>query len=147
MANTSQEYVSGLVKLMGEKSPIAYQFLNKHGKAMGLKKTSISGTMPMGECFRNSYLCLQPGQTYCEGYAAPKGTGFPLEHAWILDVDGRVIDPTWETGTDYFGVPFNEMFLTTVMLKTGYHSVLGNLFRLRMTPAEVLSYLENGVSE
>ena len=147
MANSSQEYVSGVVGLMGDKAPISYQFLHKHAKSLRVTKNSLTGTMPMGRCYENSFLCLQPGMSYCEGLAVARSTlPIPMEHAWVLGADGRAFDPTWEDGYDYFGVVFDEVFLHKTLLRTGYHSILGNLHRLRMSPVEVLSYLETGVS-
>lgn len=49
MANSSQEYVSGVVGLMGDSAPLFPQFLHKHDKPMRLKRNISSGTMPMGE--------------------------------------------------------------------------------------------------
>lgn len=53
------------------------------------------------ECFRNAYrwaIKWDPELTYCEGYAT--GTGFPVHHAWLIDPDGNVQDPTWREPHD-----------------------------------------------
>lgn len=44
---------------------------------------------------------------YCEGYASHT---IPVEHAWLVNADGKVIDPTWcliderEEARSYFGM-------------------------------------------
>ena len=74
-------------------------------------------------CFSN---CLQlilrhPRKyTYVEGLAA---TDFlPVAHAWCIDAQGRVVDPTWHglerSGpSDYFGIPFRARFLNEMALE------------------------------
>jgi hypothetical protein len=71
-------------------------------------------------------LCLQnaavlswsmDGATYVEGYACTGGYTTPLHHAWELDAEGRVVDPTWEDGLNYLGMP---------VLAGALHEVLGD---------------------
>lgn len=52
------------------------------------------------ECFRNAYRKAidHPELTYVEGYATVNG--LPVHHAWLLDPDGNVQDPTWREPTD-----------------------------------------------
>ncbi len=68
---------------------------------------------PMKQCYHNaltaafgSYGTDTP-LTYCEGFAMPMSLGIVVEHAWLLDPQGRVIDPTWDDADDcgYVGVP------------------------------------------
>lgn len=57
-----------------------------------------------GYCFDNAWqLAVRtPGLRYCEGYAAGM---FPVEHAWCIDPEDYVVDPTWaEPGQVYLGV-------------------------------------------
>ena len=59
------------------------------------------------------YNCLQllrehPDLTYCEGYAQSEDLPLPLFHAWLIDEDRNVIDPTWDDDTAvYLGIPFD----------------------------------------
>lgn len=52
--------------------------------------------------------------TYVEGTATHASFGYmAIEHAWIVDATGRVIDPTWkyDPARLYVGVPFLESWL------------------------------------
>ena len=56
-------------------------------------------------CFDNAYkLAVRAGLRYCEGYAAGL---LPVEHAWCVDADDQVVDPTWtgdRLGAVYLGI-------------------------------------------
>ena len=79
------------------------------------------------ECARNATrISLDGDYVYVEGFAlAPQL--IPIFHAWCVDAEGKVIDPTWDyhPGTAYFGVPFNREFVLEIMLNTGYYGILG----------------------
>lgn len=59
-------------------------------------------------CFWNALKMAQRHRRtwrYVEGLALGI---LPVHHAWVVDADGVVIDPTWETpGRAYFGVVFD----------------------------------------
>jgi hypothetical protein len=80
-------------------------------------------------CFGNSQDILfsdawqSDGLVYVEGYACSGSLGFPFptHHAWLVDAEGRVIDPTWEdpeTST-YFGVPFRTEYVARTIREAG----------------------------
>jgi hypothetical protein len=53
--------------------------------------------------------------TYVEGYAMAAGVSIPLQHAWLLDANGYVIDPTWETpGCCYLGIAFRTAWVKSI---------------------------------
>jgi len=60
--------------------------------------------------------------TYCEGFAMGI---IPVCHAWLLH-QGKVIDPTWSNGTEYFGVAFRSDYVFRIAAETGYAGVLDN---------------------
>lgn len=74
------------------------------------------------------------GFVYVEGYACSAAVGFPFvtEHAWLVDRDGRVIDPTWDDPehSAYFGVPFKSDYVREVAKECGRCSLIDN-FRSR----------------
>jgi hypothetical protein len=150
MMNASQQYILTLEKriLGGPGSmPIQYEILARHGKPMTTKRTSMTGAKELGFCFRNAASMMSNQYSYCEGYAIAPGL-FSMEHAWVVDEsDGQVVDPTWAEGTDYFGVKFTCKFTAEFALRVGHYSIFGNLYRLRMNPADVVAYLEGGIAK
>jgi len=53
--------------------------------------------------------------TYVEGYAMAQGVSIPLQHAWLVDANGYVIDPTWETpGCCYLGIAFRTAWVKSI---------------------------------
>ena len=61
------------------------------------------------QCFDNAYRMARASRgrlQYAEGYAV---SIIPVEHAWLINEAGEVIDPTWHRhgngiGREYFGV-------------------------------------------
>jgi hypothetical protein len=83
-------------------------------------------------CYRNSAeIALQrPDLTYVEGYAfADIPLPFPVAHAWLVTDDGLVVDPTWDAGFEYFGIPFTIDKLTQYLLLTEEYGFLQSLWR------------------
>lgn len=65
--------------------------------------------------------------TYVEGYAW--GKTIPVLHAWCVDREGRVIDPTWKqedvVEAAYFGIPFDWDWVREYIVTNGVYGVLG----------------------
>lgn len=41
----------------------------------------------------------------------------PLFHAWLIDEDGNVVDPTWNDDTAvYLGIPFNTKWFIDLLI-------------------------------
>src|SRR4030042_1175197 len=61
-------------------------------------------------CFRNAFQLMLSREDlfYVEGYAICKSVCLPLLHAWCVDSEGKVYDPTWEDGVEYYGVVFDR---------------------------------------
>lgn len=80
-------------------------------------------------CFRNAnkLAFAHDELTYVEGYAESE-PGFTPLHAWCVNRDGRVIDPTWrnaaEKGVCYLGVRFPFEVVNRLTVKT---EVFGSL--------------------
>lgn len=71
---------------------------------------------PMGQCFGNAALLAMARPelyVYTEGYAM--AFGMPFQHGWVTDRQGRVIDPTWTSDTEYFGVLIKHKYVRSRM--------------------------------
>lgn len=83
----------------------------------------------MKECFRNAAnLALgfyRNEYIYCEGYAI---SIIPVMHAWCVDLQGNVIDPTWNNGTavgsEYYGIAIKAMYLQERLVKQKHYGLI-----------------------
>jgi hypothetical protein len=102
-------------------------FVLKNGKQYDY---AVSGVRKgkMKECFMNAYHLVQrdPSLTYVEGYAKTKNLPIAVLHAWAVDKDGNVHDPTWEDGSSYFGVSFSRDFVEETIVSKGTYGVIDN---------------------
>lgn len=129
MENEVKKFLETMTAFMGDKAPekcvygSMYEFVLVNGRAYDPPKDGPG--MMNGECFKNAadMAVGNPRMTYVEGFAT---TGMlPVFHAWCVDEDGNVVDPTWGTkGTAYFGVPFPTKYLTHVLCSRGYYGVI-----------------------
>lgn len=57
------------------------------------------------------------GIRYAAGYAMDAELPIPMQHAWLVDEDNQVIDPTWRdtTGNLYFGIVFETNFVLNLL--------------------------------
>lgn len=89
-------------------------------------------------CFANCFTLVMEnrdrGLAYCEGYTLSSDLPLPIHHAWCVEEDGTLIEPTirdkpeGETIT-YFGVKvpnFDDLF--DVVEETGTYSILFKRF-------------------
>lgn len=87
-----------------------------------LPEDTCRGEMKM--CYSNAMNLVMdtPGLTYVEGFAF--SLVMPMGHGWATR-DGRTaIDPTWEDGSDYFGIPFTRSFWSNYIQQSGYWGIL-----------------------
>lgn len=98
-----------------------YSELLKHGReftAQPLPEDIERGTPK--ECFQNC-LNIADGETliYCEGYGMRPELMVLIHHAWCIDEDERVVDPTWDRPEEcqYFGVDFQTHYIWEVANK------------------------------
>lgn len=118
-----REYLENMVELhqsmRSGKLPRGYRYLCMEEYILREGRPMEVGVWPkwmkrgrLKECYRNAFnLMLHFGYTYCEGYAVSM---IPTMHAWCLDKDGKVIDPTWRDkgkwgrqGKEYYGITFD----------------------------------------
>ncbi|WP_346619606.1 hypothetical protein [Blastococcus montanus] len=88
---------------------------------------------PQKQCYRNALTAAfrSVGRdnplTYCEGFAMPFALGIVVEHAWLVDRDGRVIDPTWDDADScgYVGVPLTLEHMAASQRRKNFYGHLG----------------------
>lgn len=97
---------------------------------------------PKKQCFMNAgRLALERDDLfYCEGVAH---SVIPVEHAWCIDREGRVIDPTWDEPErcTYVGVAFKPDWFFDRIQKTGMWGVIGG----EMFPKDLRFTLHEGL--
>lgn len=83
------------------------------------------------QCYWNAYTTVMEYReyTYVEGYA--QMMFMPVQHAWLEDPDGQVIDPTWaglemakHGRATYAGIRFSSEFVLTHAARTGWTGIL-----------------------
>ncbi len=103
-------------------------FVLREGREYEPSRLSLSSFAPgrPGRCFENAAQIASenPSLVYVQGFA---WNVVPCEHAWCVDEQGRVVDPTWGHQTDwhqlrYFGVALRIEFVRR-MQKGGCYSV------------------------
>lgn len=92
-------------------------------------------------CFMNCFILIEEQQSgmlgdeiaplyYCEGYVLSSGLPIPIHHAWCMQEDGTLIEPTLPDRTDeetvtYFGVKVPDFGgVVQVVEETGTYSIL-----------------------
>lgn len=79
------------------------------------------------ECYNNSVeVSVQYDLTYVEGIAYRPGL-IPVEHAWCVDADDNVIDPTWsKPGSAYIGVPMDTEAVWARVVEQKYYGIFAS---------------------
>lgn len=140
-----RSYLQMVAAMFGDRQSFE-GFLLEHGQHFPHDEDSLRGDAPLGECYRNAAnLALSsPGLTYAEGIVTIHGV--PIQHAWTIDGDGRVVDPTFGrtqasyTG-EYYGVPVRSDYLRETLVRTGYYGVFQHTNRdwLTRDPADMVA--------
>lgn len=121
-----------------------------HGRQFIFDSLSYAGKRGKAHgCYMNAgRIALDDSsKTYVEGYVSVHGV--PIEHAWVVDADGKVQDPTI-TGPEgilgYFGLPIKTEYLRDTILKKGTWGVLDFTNRdiYKTSPRE---YVRSGIGE
>lgn len=120
-----------------------------HGRAFE-PSIPLPGWIAMGvekQCYMNATKLvlaggLAKGFVYVEGFAISQnlfnlGVPIAMQHAWVADKDGNVIDNTWEAGAAYFGIPFTKKYLFKQMDKTGYYGIFPGFGRPTIPPKAI----------
>lgn len=137
--------IEEILELYAKISP-GHQFLLDNGRtwaAQMLPDWVEKG--PKRQCFMNAGLLAlsYPELTYVEGLALSATVPIPLSHAWVVDADGRVMDPTWDTpeACQYFGLAFRTEYLLDSINDKKIWGVMGEMIPrdLLDVPAQALN--------
>ena len=82
---------------------------------------------PAKMCFMNAFhlASANPDYRYCEGLAVPHSVPLPVDHAWVVDKNNKVLDPTWKDGAAaYYGIKFKPQYVNTVALRSKMYGIL-----------------------
>ena len=127
---------------------LAALFVHTNGQEYYADEASFRG--PRGQvhaCFMNAgKIALDSDRlTYVEGYVAIHG--LPIEHAWLTDGDGHVIEPTIRNALPvYYGVEFTTDYLRATILRTETWGLLSEIQRSatkKRTPRRVPCLVRN----
>jgi hypothetical protein len=122
-------------------------FILKEGKEFTYRsRPSNIKKMPDRHCYKNAFdLCLENHLTYVEGFATAV---IPVQHAWCVDSDGFVIDPTWNDGQDYIGVALPKELVIATVFRRETHGVIDDWQHewpiLRLGLSEVIELFKEG---
>jgi hypothetical protein len=132
--NLQKTNASGITSAAGLIAQYGRPFYMNEQSFVGKRKT-------MKACYMNSYRLAtgDPDLTYVEGYV---NIGImPIEHAWVIDGAGFVIDPTLVAPDPkkhvnplgYFGIPFKTSYIQKVALRSKVYGILYYTNRPLMT--------------
>lgn len=129
------EHFIGLLAGMDAQAPFG-RFMLDHGAyhEAAQKPSRLKSLMPT-RCYSNAQSAVvkavtagRKPLTYAEGYACPRTLPYPIQHAWLVDDEGRVVDQTWSHPEEstYFGVLFTTEYVmeTAEKYRHRYDSLL-----------------------
>jgi len=147
--------VADVMRNVSKQSSKPTTFIGIHELVLVNGKFMPTGPFPkglrrgkMGECFYNAFRLTMDNPrrfVYVEGYACGK-IPLPLEHGWVWDRKlGKVLDPTWNESTEYYGIPFKWDFVCRTVVDRKRYGVIDNMeqnFPLLRLPELIKSVVE-----
>jgi hypothetical protein len=127
------------------------KFLLDHGVEYRHGPGSFTGRRAEPKaCFQNATLLMleQPDLTYVEGKVSVYG--LPIDHAWCVDQNGLVIDPTLVGDSDlsrlggYFGIPFERDYVLKACKTNKVYGLLDGFYARKTLPKLVELGLAEG---
>lgn len=119
------------VEMAAGMGSLMHKFLLANGQSFETTPHTWDGPrMEQGMCFMNAtHMALaNESYTYCEGLVTVYGVC--IDHAWVIDRNNKVIDPTIvkepnERIGEYFGVAFDKDYLRKSIQKNNVYGLLG----------------------
>ena len=126
------EQMTKMIKSMNRQNGWKYSCMEEFVLENGKLSTDVAGKVKRGkmkECFKNAFQLADRYEdelTYVEGFAVSKGVPLHVLHAWCVDKQKKVHDPTWKDGAEYFGVEFDLMYVRKVIVQRKHYGVIDN---------------------
>jgi hypothetical protein len=98
----------------------------RHGRAWYIGERTFAGRRATRkQCYMNSYALADrnPGMIYVEGWCWKENF---FAHAWCIDPDGQVIDPTLREADGYYGIPFRWEYVQATASNTKMYGIISN---------------------
>jgi hypothetical protein len=132
------------------------EFMLQHGRDYQTGPDTFAG--PRGKvhgCYRNATLLVCEAELYGRALTYVEGKvltcGISIDHAWCIDADGVVIDPTLDaerpdfaTVGGYFGVPFRTDYVRKAALANKFYGLLDIMSAPKTLPQLIELGLEAG---
>lgn len=148
----SRKFLELQLRAFGERPFV--RFMLDHGRDYAVGPDSFAG--PRGEpkgCYMNATRLAIDSQlsdhplTYVEGTIICYGV--PIDHAWCVNADGIVIDPTLTPDKDgcygnYYGVPFLTDYVRKAVLRNRVYGLLDICHARKTLPKLVELGLQDG---
>ena len=103
-----------------------YSLMLRHGRAWYIGERTFAGRRARSkQCYMNSYTLAdeKPGMIYVEGWCWIE---YLFEHAWCIDPDGQVIDPTLREADGYYGIPFRWEYVRATASSTKEYGIISH---------------------
>jgi hypothetical protein len=108
-----------------------YRLVLDYGKPFNNRLIPSPFRGKIKQCYQNCFdpLWRRKDWYYCEGYAIDDDLNLAIAHAWLINDNGQVIDPTWKdnaSGATYFGVVFQHEYVFEIAKITKCYGILEN---------------------
>jgi hypothetical protein len=115
-----------------------FTFMLEHGRKYEVGPHSFSlARGPEKQCYANAGMLAlnMPHLTYVEGQILV--CGVPIDHAWCIDEEGVVVDPTLgdaDHTDEFYGVPFRTDYLLKAVLRNKMWGLLDCIHSHKTAP-------------
>jgi hypothetical protein len=109
----------------------SYRLVLDHGRPFSDRIIPSPFRAKPRQCYQNCFkpLWRRKDWYYCEGYAIDDDLNLAIAHAWLVNDNGQVIDPTWNDdskGATYFGVVLQREYVFEIAKTTKSYGILEN---------------------